>query len=107
MLDAGPAAWGWKDQCWTLARIGELVRERFGVDYTLAGLDVLLHRMGWSVQVPARREVLLAGTGRRDGMARDQRRGACSFARWTGWSSPSWKACQPAGCWRWWPTTAW
>ena len=29
MLDAGPAAWGWKDQCWTLARIGELVRERF------------------------------------------------------------------------------
>jgi transposase len=55
VLDAGPAAWGWADQCWTLARIGELVRERFGVDYTLAGLDVLLHRIGWSVQVPARR----------------------------------------------------
>ena len=29
VLDAGPAAWGWEDQCWTLARIGELVRERF------------------------------------------------------------------------------
>ena len=28
---------------------------RFGVEYTLAGLDVLLHRLGWSVQVPARR----------------------------------------------------
>jgi transposase len=55
VLDAGPAAWGWADQCWTLARIGELVRRRFGVDYTLAGLDVLLHRIGWSVQVPARR----------------------------------------------------
>jgi len=26
-----------------------------GVEYTLAGLDVLLHRIGWSVQVPARR----------------------------------------------------
>jgi transposase len=25
------------------------------VEYTLAGLDVLLHRIGWSVQVPARR----------------------------------------------------
>jgi hypothetical protein len=25
------------------------------VDYTLAGLDLLLHRIGWSVQVPARR----------------------------------------------------
>jgi transposase len=55
VLDAGPAVWGWQDQCWTLARIGELVRERFEVDYTLAGLDVLLHRIGWSVQVPARR----------------------------------------------------
>jgi len=55
VLDAGPAPWGWEDQCWTLARVAELVRRRFGVQYTLAGLDVLLHRMGWSVQVPARR----------------------------------------------------
>src|SRR5437867_11252433 len=56
VLEAGPAAWGWdEDQCWTLARIAEVVRRRFGVEYTLAGLDLLLHRMGWSVQVPARR----------------------------------------------------
>ena len=55
VLDAGPAAWGWdEDQCWTLARIAGLVRRRFGVCYTLAGLDLLLHRIGWSVQVPAR-----------------------------------------------------
>jgi transposase len=55
VLEAGPAAWGWdEDQCWTLARIAELVRRRFGVGYTLAGLDLLLHRIGWSVQVPAR-----------------------------------------------------
>jgi transposase len=55
VLDAGPAAWGWdEDQCWTLARIAEIVRRRFGVAYTLAGLDLLLHRIGWSVQVPAR-----------------------------------------------------
>jgi transposase len=54
-LDAGPAAWGWdEDQCWTLARIAEVVRRRFSVDYTLAGMDLLLHRIGWSVQVPAR-----------------------------------------------------
>src|SRR6266568_5048004 len=52
---AGPAARGWdEDQCWTLARIAEMVRRRFGVTYTLAGLDLLLHRAGWSVQVPAR-----------------------------------------------------
>ena len=56
VLDAGPAVWGWdEDQCWTLARIAELVRRRFRVEYTLAGLDLLLHRIGWSVQVPARR----------------------------------------------------
>src|SRR5260221_13027034 len=55
VLDAGPAAWGGdEDQCWTLARIAEVVRRRFGVDYTLAGLDLLLHRIGWSVQVPGR-----------------------------------------------------
>lgn len=57
LLDAGPAAWGWNDQCWTLPRIAEVVHTRFGVDYTLPGLDLLLHRMGWSVQVPVRRAV--------------------------------------------------
>lgn len=55
VLDAGPAAYGWDEgQCWTLARIAEVVRRRFGVVYTLAGMDLLLHRIGWSVQVPAR-----------------------------------------------------
>ena len=55
VLDAGPGACGYADQCWTLARIAEQVWQRFGVEYTLAGMDVLLHRLGWSVQVPARR----------------------------------------------------
>jgi transposase len=55
VLDAGPAACGYEDQCWTLARIADLVWQRFRVEYTLAGLDLLLHRIGWSVQVPARR----------------------------------------------------
>ena len=55
MLDAGPAAAGYADQCWTLARIAEQVWRRFGLEYMLAGMDVLLHRIGWTVQVPARR----------------------------------------------------
>ncbi len=55
VLDAGPASSGWdEDQCWTLARITEVIRSRFKVSYTLAGADLLLHRIGWSVQVPAR-----------------------------------------------------
>ena len=55
VLDAGLAACGYADQCWTLARVAEQAWQRFGVEYTLAGMDVLLHRLGWSVQVPARR----------------------------------------------------
>jgi transposase len=55
VLDAGPAAAGYLDQCWTLARVADQVWRRFKVEYTLAGMDVLLHRLGWSVQVPARR----------------------------------------------------
>jgi transposase len=55
VLDAGPAASGWdEDQRWTLARIAELIAARFRAGYTLAGVDLLLHRIGWSVQVPAR-----------------------------------------------------
>jgi transposase len=30
VLDAGTAAQSWEDQCWTLARIAEVVRRRFG-----------------------------------------------------------------------------
>ena len=41
MLDAGPRRRGG-------------VRA-VSVAYTLPGLDLLLHRLGWSVQVPARR----------------------------------------------------
>jgi transposase len=48
VLDAAPATSGWdEDQCWTLARIAEVVRRRFGAGYTLAGMDLLLHRIGW------------------------------------------------------------
>src|SRR3954464_11109715 len=35
LRDAGPGAWGWTDQCWTLARIAAVIREHFGVDYAL------------------------------------------------------------------------
>src|SRR2546430_14684293 len=62
ILDAGPAAAGYLDQCWTLARVAEQCWQRSGVEYTLAGMAVLLHRIGWAVQVPARR-----GAGRGGG----------------------------------------
>ena len=74
----GPAAQGWdEDQCWTLARITEVVRRRFRVDYTLAGMDVLLHRISWSVHVrasqAAERQAHQFGIGKPPGRADDAR----------------------------------
>lgn len=57
-LARGPAAHGWdEDQRWTLARISLLIKELFAVDYTLRGTSYLLHRIGWSPQVPIHRAV--------------------------------------------------
>jgi transposase len=55
-LEAGPAAYGWKqDQRWTLARVAVLIERLSGVSYTLRGVSFLLHRLGFSPQVPAHR----------------------------------------------------
>jgi transposase len=57
-LDAGPAASGWtEDQRWTLARVAALIGRMFHTRYTLMGTSVLLHRIGYSPQVPARRAI--------------------------------------------------
>jgi transposase len=56
-LERGPLAHGWDDQCWTLARIAAVIKQRFGVTYTVRGTSYLLHRIGWSPQVPRRRAV--------------------------------------------------
>ncbi len=51
----GPAEHGFTDQRWTLARIALLIGRLFHVRYTLRGTSYLLHRIGFTVQVPARR----------------------------------------------------
>jgi transposase len=57
-LEAGPAAHGWaEDQRWTLARAATLAARQFGVFYTLRGMSYLLHRLGYSPQVPVHRAV--------------------------------------------------
>ena len=57
-LEAGPAAHGWaQDQRWTLARATSLAARLFGVSYTLRGMSFLLHRIGYSPQVPVHRAV--------------------------------------------------
>jgi transposase len=55
-LEGGPAAWGWdQDQRWTLARVTTLIARLFHVRYTLRGTSYLLHRLGYSPQVPIHR----------------------------------------------------
>jgi hypothetical protein len=55
-LDLGPAACGWReDQRWTLARVTALIARLFRARYTLRGTSYLLHRIGFSPQVPAHR----------------------------------------------------
>ncbi len=57
-LDEGPAVHGFgADQRWTLARVCDLIARMFHTRYTLRGTSYLLHRIGWSVQVPAHRAV--------------------------------------------------
>jgi transposase len=57
LLRAGPTAYGWEDQRWTLARVGVLIEERFKVTYEISGVWRLLDRLGWSWQVPKVRAV--------------------------------------------------
>jgi transposase len=57
-LEGGPAARGWaEDQRWTLARVATLLGRLFHVRYTLRGTSYLLHRTGFTPQVPVRRAV--------------------------------------------------
>src|SRR3954464_2351123 len=54
-LERGPAEHGWADQRWTLARVATLIARLFHLRYTLRGTAYLLHRLGWSPQVPRHR----------------------------------------------------
>ncbi|WP_406470755.1 winged helix-turn-helix domain-containing protein [Streptomyces hirsutus] len=52
----GPAAHGWvEDQVWTAARVATLIGRKFHVAYSVSGATRLMHRLGFSPQVPARR----------------------------------------------------
>jgi len=56
-LRKGPAAHGWADQRWTLARIKTVIGRRFHKSYTVRGVWGLMRRNGWSWQAPVRRAV--------------------------------------------------
>lgn len=57
ILMAGALAAGYPTELWTLPRIGKLVAERFGVEYSTGHLWHLLRRMGFSCQKPEKRAI--------------------------------------------------
>jgi transposase len=52
-LKAGALAAGFGTELWTVPRIGQLIKERFGVSMVSTSVWRLLGRLGWSVQRPA------------------------------------------------------
>src|ERR1700737_4412276 len=55
LLLKGSMAQGYRTNLWTTARIAELIRREFEVEYHRDHMRRLLHSLGWSVQKPERR----------------------------------------------------
>jgi transposase len=55
VLMAGAVAAGYPTELWTLPRIGKVIAERCGVEYSIGHLWHLLRRMGFSCQKPEKR----------------------------------------------------
>lgn len=51
----GPRAHGYSTELWTLARIAELIKKRFGVGLSVTQVWRILQGMGFSCQKPTRR----------------------------------------------------
>jgi transposase len=52
ILKEGPLARGYRTNLWTLKRVAEVIREEFGVRYSLPGVWSVLGDLGFSPQVP-------------------------------------------------------
>lgn len=55
MLRQGPEAYGMDSYLWTTRLMAKLILEKFGVSHHHDHIGVMLHELGWSPQVPARR----------------------------------------------------
>jgi transposase len=53
LLLKGAQAYGWANQLWTAARVAQLIRRHFGMDYHPEHVrKILKHRLGWTSQKP-------------------------------------------------------
>ena len=55
ILLKGAGAHGYRTELWTLSRVAQVIRRRFGVQYDPSGVWHVLRHMGWSCQKPERR----------------------------------------------------
>jgi transposase len=54
-LKKGPQAHGFPTDLWTLPRVAEVIRKKFGVGYDPSHVWRILNALGWSAQKPERR----------------------------------------------------
>jgi transposase len=52
MIDAGPEECGFDTGCWSGPVVRDLIKMRFGVDYSVEQVRKILHKLGFSVQYP-------------------------------------------------------
>jgi transposase len=55
VLVAGPLKAGYSTDVWTLPRIAQIIRKRFGIRFCLSNVWKLMAALGWSCQKPERR----------------------------------------------------
>lgn len=55
MLSQGAESFGYAGQIWTQARVGELIKRKFGVCYHLNHVGKILKACGWTYQKPVSR----------------------------------------------------
>jgi len=54
LLLKGPVASGYASELWTLERVAQVIEREFAVHYCVAGVWLLLRRLGFSAQKPER-----------------------------------------------------
>lgn len=52
LLEQGPAAYGFRGEIWTRARVGEVIKQKFGVTYSDSHVGRLLAKINWTRQKP-------------------------------------------------------
>ena len=55
LLLQGPRRHGFSSELWTLPRVAEVIRRKFGVEYDPSSVWHILRALGWSCQKPERR----------------------------------------------------